>query len=86
MQIVNHVLDLLALQRNGAAAPFPQFVRHHQIRTVFQPTQEVTAVLVNQRETAVIKRVLDNRVWRCFPRVVKPNSRFRPKTIILGLE
>jgi hypothetical protein len=55
MQVLSYVLNALPFQRNGAAAPFPEFASYHRVRIVFQPTHEVAAVLINQDKPAVLE-------------------------------
>ena len=55
MKIVDDIEDLLALQRNGASAPFAQFCDNLGLRVGFEAADEVPAVLVNPREAAVLE-------------------------------
>jgi len=55
LEIGNYIPDLLALQRNGAGAPFLTFVGYHQVCTAFQPTHEVAAVLIDRCKQAVLE-------------------------------
>jgi hypothetical protein len=55
MQFFGYILNLLTLQRNDTAAPFPESPSYNGVRIIFQPTHKAPAVLINQCKSAVIE-------------------------------
>ncbi len=54
VESLHDIEDLLALQRNGASAPFPQICDDLQLGVGFEATHELAAVLIGSREAAVL--------------------------------
>ena len=61
--------DLLAFQRNGAAAPFSQFRHDLRFGVALETAHEVAAVLVDPRKAAVLEiRQIENKQPSAEPR------------------
>ena len=60
MEVLRNLEDLLAFQRNGAAAPFAQFFDDLWLGIALETAHEVAVVLVDQREATELE-VCKNR-------------------------
>ena len=78
MQVFGYILNLLALQRNGAVALFPKFLGYQKVRVVFYQTHEVPAVLIDQRKPAL----LEIRLIKQHQPILEPRAGIEPIAVM----